>query len=62
MSPVPRQALLKITDNVALEQWRVSDVLSLAIPSDEMLACYKSKLLRDVIVVQQGLIMRIANP
>ena len=60
MSLVPRQSLLKIVDNVALEQWRVSDRLSLAIPIDEILAYYESKLLRDFIVVEQGLIMRIA--
>ena len=36
--------------------------LSLAIPIDEVLAYYKSKLLRDVIVVERGLIMRLAIP
>ena len=38
MSLVPRQALLAILDDVALEQWRKSDRLSLAIPMDEIIA------------------------
>ena len=62
VSLVPRQSLFKILDNVALKQWRVSDRLTLAIPIDEIFAYYESKLLRDVIVVEQGLIMRIAIP
>ena len=62
MSLVPRQALLAILDDVASEQWRKSDRLSLAIPMDEIIAYYESQLLRDVLVVEQGLIMRIAIP
>ena len=62
MSLVPRQSLLKILDNIALEQWRVSDRLILPIPIDEILAYYESKLLRDVIVVEQGLILCMAIP
>ena len=37
MSLVARQSLLTILDNVALEQWRQKDRLSLAIPMDEIL-------------------------
>ena len=44
------------------EQWRNTDRLSLAIPTDEIIAYYESKLLRDVLVVEQGFIMRIAIP
>ena len=55
MSLVPRQALLAILDDVASEQWRKSDRLSLAIPMDEIIAFYESQLLRDVLVVEQGL-------
>ena len=62
MSLVPRQALLAILDHVASEQWRKSDRLSLAIPMDEIIAYYESQLLRVVLVVEQGLIMRIAFP
>ena len=62
MSLVPRQALLAILDDVASEQWRKSDRLSLAIPMDEIIAYYESQLLRDVLVVEQGIIMRIAIP
>ena len=43
MSLAPRQSLLAILDNVALEQWRQKDRLSLAIRMDEILACYESK-------------------
>ena len=62
MSLVPRQAFLAILDDVASEHWRKSDRLSLAIPMDEIIAYYESQLLRDVLVVEQGLIMRIAIP
>ena len=62
MSLVPRQALLSVLHDVASEQWRKSDRLSLAIPMDEIIAYYESQLLRDVLVVEQGLIMRIAFP
>ena len=62
MSLVPRQALLAILDGVASEQWRKSDRLSLAIAMDEIIAYYESQLLRDVLLVEQGLIMRFAIP
>ena len=62
MSMVPRAALTAILDDVASEQWRKSDRLSLAIPMDEIIAYYESQLLRDVLVVEQGLIIRIAIP
>ena len=62
MSLVPRQPILAILDDVASEQWIKSERLSLAIPMDEIIAYYESKLLRDVLVVEKGLIMRIAIP
>ena len=62
MSLVPRKALLAILHDVASEIWRKSDRLSLAIPIDEIIASYESQLLRDVVVVAHGLIMRIAIP
>ena len=37
ISLVSRQSLSKSTDDVALEQWRVTDKLTLAIPFDESL-------------------------
>ena len=46
MSLVPRQALLAILDDVASEEWRKLDRLSLAIPMDEIIAHYESQLLR----------------
>ena len=62
MSPVPRQSLLAILENVASEQGRSQDRLSLAIPMDEILSYYESCLLRDVITGNHCLIMRIAIP
>ena len=62
MSLVPRQALLATLDDVASEHWRKRDRLSLAIPMDEIIVYYESKILRDVLVVEQGLVMRIAIP
>ena len=62
MSLVPRQSLLTILENVAAHQSRSKDRLSLAIPRDEILSYYESQLLRDVITVDQGLVMRIAIP
>ena len=62
MSLVPRQSLLTILKNVAAEQSRCKDRLSLAIPMDEIISYYESRLLRDVITVDQGLVMRIAIP
>ena len=62
MSLVPRQSLLTILENVAAEQSRSRDRRSLAIPMDEIISYYESRLLRDVITVDQGLVMRIAIP
>ena len=62
MSLVPRQSLLTILENVAAEQSRSKDRLSLAIPMDEIISYYESRLLRDVITVDQGLVMGIAIP
>ena len=46
MSLVPRQSLLAILESVASEQGRSKDRLSLAIPMDEILSYYESRLLR----------------
>ena len=62
MSLVPREAFLTILDDVASEQGRISDRFSLAIPIDEIIAYYESQFLRDVLVVEQVLILRIAVP
>ena len=59
---VARQSLCKILDNVAFEQWRISDGLNLVIPSDEILVYYESKLLRDVINVKKGVVTHRAIP
>ena len=62
MSLVPRQSILALLESVASEQGRSKDRLSLAIPMDEILSYYGSRLLRDVITIDQSLIMRIAIP
>ena len=62
MSLVPRQSLLTILANVAAERSRSKDRSSLAIPMDEIISYYESRLLRDVITVDQRLVMRIAIP
>ena len=62
MSLVPRQSLVSILENVAAEQSRSKDRRSLAIPMDEIISYYESRLLRDVITFDQGLVMRIAIP
>ena len=62
MSLVPRQSLLTILENVAAKQSRSKDRRSLAFPMDEIISYYESRLLRDVITVDQGLVMRIAIP
>ena len=61
MSPVPHDSLFAILDNLRTEQLRRSNRLTLVIPIYEVVAYYESKLLRDVIAVKQGLILRIAT-
>ena len=62
ISLVPRQSLPKILDDVAVEQWRATDRITLAIPIVEVSTYFESKLLLDVIVFEQRLIMSIENP
>ena len=62
ISLVPRQSFLTILENVAAEQSRSKDTRFLAIPTDEIISYYKSRLLGNVTTVNQGLVMRIAIP
>ena len=62
MSLVPGQSLLTILENFAAEQSRSKDRLSLAVPMDEIISYYESRLFRDVNTVDQGLVMRTAIP
>ena len=62
MSLGTRQSLLAILESVASEQGRSKDRLSLAFPMDEILSYYESRPSRDVITIDQSLIMRIAIP
>ena len=61
-SLVPRQSLLTILENVTAEEIRSNVRLSVAIPMDEIVSYYESRILRDVVTVDQGLVMRIAIP
>ena len=61
MSFLPGQSLLIIIENVAVEQNRSKERLSLVIPKDEIISFYESRLL-DVIFVENGLVMRSAIP
>ena len=62
MSLLPRQSLLSILENVRAEKSCCNDRLSLAIPVDEMICFNESRLLRDVIGIDQGVVMQIASP
>ena len=62
ISLVPREALLAILDNVSSEQGSKTDRLSIVIEIDEIFAFCESHLLRDVIVVEQVVIMCITFP
>ena len=62
LSLLPRQLLRKTLGNFALEHSQVSDRLRLALLFDETLAQYDLNLLRDVISVEQGLIVCVIFP
>ena len=62
MSLVPRDSLMAILDNVGREQYKAADRLSLAIPTSDLMSYYDAKLLRDVITVEEGLIVTLAIP
>ena len=61
MSFLPGQPLLTIIENVASEQSRSKERLSSVIPMDEIVSFHESRLL-DVIIVEEGLVMRSAIP
>ena len=62
MSLVPRDSLMAILESVGREQYKAADRLSLAIPTSDLMSYYDAKLLRDVITVEQGLIVTLAIP
>ena len=62
MSLVPRQSLLKILEEVIIEQGQADDRLTLAIPPKEILAYYKTNFLTDVITMEEGLLMTLSIP
>ena len=61
-SLVPQQSLLKILEEVIIEQGHADDRLTLAIPPKEILAYYEAKLLTDVITLKEGLLMILSKP
>ena len=62
VSLVPRDSLMAILESVGREQYKAADRLSLAIPTSDLMSYYDAKLLRDVITVEQGLIVTLAIP
>ena len=62
MSLVPRQSLLKILEEVTIEQGHADNLLTLAIPPNEILAFYEAKLLPDVISLKEGLLRTLLIP
>ena len=63
MSLVPKESLLAIVNSVGDELHRAGERLSLAIPTNtDPLSYYDAKLVRDVITVEEGLILTLAIP
>ena len=62
MSLVPHESLLAILDSVYDAQKMASNRLTLAIPMQDLLSYYDSKLIREVSTVDQGLLLTLAIP
>ena len=63
MSLIPKESLLAIVDAVGAELSRTGERLTLAIPTNtDLLSYYDAKLVRDVITVEEGLILTLAIP
>ena len=62
MSLVPRDSLIAILNSVYDSQKDATDRLTLAIPTTELHSYYDAKLLRDVVTVDEGLLMTLAIP
>ena len=62
MSLLPRSALLGILQKVAFHQVQEADRLTLAIPTQNILTYYETKILTNVIVDPAGLLFKLAIP
>ena len=63
ISLIPKKSLLAIVNSVGDELHRSGERLSLAIPTNtDLLSYHDAKLLRDVITVEEGLILTLAIP
>ena len=62
MSLVPRQQLLEILTMVHLQQNGLQDRLSLAVPIQDILSYYETKLVTQVEAIESGLILTLAIP
>ena len=59
---VPKESLLAILKSVAADQCLGGSRLSLAIPPTDLLSYYDAKLLRDVVTLDEGLVLTLAIP
>ena len=62
MSLVPRESLLAILNSVYDGKNMASNRLTLAIPIQDLLSYYDSKLIREVLTADQGLLLTLAIP
>ena len=62
MSLVPRESLLAVIDAVYRSQKDEDHRLSLAIPPSDVHSYYDAKLLRDVLTVEEGILLSLAIP
>ena len=62
MSLLPRSMLFEILQKVALTQVHQTDRLTLAIPTNQILTYYETKIITNVAVVNSGMIFTLAVP
>ena len=62
MSLIPMDSLLAIMDSVSLRQSKAEDRLTLAIPAEDLLSYYDSRLLVDAITVSDGISLTLNMP
>ena len=62
MSLLPKDSLFRILEIVAKEQAMSEDLLSLAIPLNDILSYYEAQLLRDNLTIDEGLLMTLSFP
>ena len=62
MTLLPRSMLFEILQKVALAQVHQTDRLTLAIPTNQILTYYETKILTNVALVKSGMIFTLAVP